>query len=126
MGSTLPTVIGFFFSCFSRQPGVAPHEPQQPEPGPGAQPLLVPEQRAGAVRRVHRGRQQVEGDAPAGRHRRDNVGAQPVLPEHQGHVLPDAAPQPGPGARHARLRHRHTVLRAAVRLVSERRARTGS
>lgn len=97
------------------QPRISLHKPEQPEPGTGAQPLLVQEQRARAVRGVHG---QVEDHAQAGRHHRDHVGAQPVLSQHERHVLPDAAAQPGPHTGHAGLRHRHTVLRAGVRVVS--------
>lgn len=55
----------------------------------------------------------VPGGSEGGRDGR----AQPAVPEREGHVLPHAAAEPGPHPRHAGLRHRAAVLRAAVRLV---------
>ncbi len=48
---------------------------------------------------------------------RDDVGAEPVLPEHEGRLLPHDLGQPGPHPRRHRLHHRAPVARPCLRLV---------
>lgn len=97
------------------QPRISLHEQEQSEQGPGSQPLFLPEQRSRPVRGVHG---QVQDHPQTGRHHRDHVGAQSVLPEHQGHVLLDVVAQSRTHTGHVGFRDRHTVFRTAVRLVS--------
>ena len=82
---------------------------------PSRVPLLVPFG-AGAVRGVQRAHGQ---HTQRGRGGRDHGRPQPLLPQHQGHLLPNAPRQPGDHPRHSRIRHRHPILRASLCMVSQ-------